>query len=235
MAFVKQNLMSFILAVVVMLVGGLSITWGRHSSIWVGIGGSLLAAAFISFLDLVKRFNDVGVDVMMASAKSAGVRELHPRRNVSTYPELVRKAPKIDVAGYSLRNFADQHGATIRERAALGDLKVRILLVDPTSQASFRQAAAEKAEGASFAVPVQKVIDDFGGIAGVEIELISRALPSMYFRIGDRLFVGPQFSKPSTSVGTFELTSGWMFQEYETEFDALWREAAPPAPGVRFA
>lgn len=225
MEFARQNLTAIVLTILSASVGVVLILAGPDSALLVGVGGSLLAAAFVSLLDFAKKFNDEGVDRFREAARKAGLVMVHRDRNIPTYTRLVGAAAHIDVSGYSLASFVGQHGFSITTRAKQNQVEVRVLLVDPTCRASLDQAAAEQAAGGSFDAQVKKVRQQFAGETRVKIRMIRTALPTMVFRIDDRVFVGPHFALPSTLVTTFELTSGWMRDQYMGVFDDLWETA----------
>lgn len=225
--FVRQNILALTLTALSAASGVIVILADRDSSLWVGVGGSLLAAAFVSFLDFAKKIQDEGFDKRRQALRQAGLLMVHSDRNIPEYKKLVAKAARIDVCGYSLTSFTGQHSAVIKARAARGEVEVRILLVDPASQASLDQAAAEAAAGGSFAYPVQKVIAEFTGQPRIQIRFISTALPTMVFRMDKRVFVGPHFARASTTVATLELDEGWMSEQYTGVFDTLWASATP--------
>lgn len=222
MEFIRQNIVALLLTIMSAMVGVIVILLDRDSALWVGVGGSLLAAAFVSSLDFVKKLSDEGVDKFRQAARASGLRMVHQNRNIASYSDLVAKASRIDVSGYSLASFISQHGSTVKTRAHQGHLEVRVLLVDPTSTASTDQAALESAAGGSFAPQVAKLQQEFAGEARITVKTITTALPTMVFRIDDRMFVGPHFALASSQVATFELTSGWMHDQYTAVFEQLW-------------
>lgn len=193
----------------------------------VGVGCSLLAAAFVSSLDFVKKFTDEGIDRFRRACREAGLEMVHRGRNIASYPDLVARSTSIDVSGYSLASFVNQHGTTIQSRARANVLRVRILLVDPDSQASIDQASLERAAGGTFTAQVERVEQQFADVPAVEIRLVRIALPAMVFRIDERMFIGPHFALPSSQVATFELTPGWMQEQYTEVFETLWKLAKP--------
>jgi hypothetical protein len=57
----------------------------------------------------------------------------------------------------------------------------------------------------------------------------------MLFRIDDTMYVGPHFfGKPSKGTVTLELEkSGWLFKEFEAEFNRMWDASSAVAPAMR--
>jgi len=51
----------------------------------------------------------------------------------------------------------------------------------------------------------------------------------MIYRIDDIIFIGPHlYKRGSTTTVTLEIDNrGWLFREYEKEFEKLWTDATP--------
>ncbi|HKQ48593.1 MAG TPA: hypothetical protein VJZ71_11030 [Phycisphaerae bacterium] len=192
------------------------------------IGTSLLASGFVGFLELVYRYV-VREDTRRTDAMTAaGLFSIFDHRDLDRYHTLMHERwQRLDILGYSLRNFYESFGQTLLDRAqADSKICVRILVVNPATAQSKAKEAAEGHAAGTFATAIEAMKVKYNKVANIEIRLLEEDFTTMVFRIDDVMFVGPQFqSLPSKATPTFEMQKGknaWLFHAYEREFDALW-------------
>jgi hypothetical protein len=216
------------------LVAGLLLTRLQHAPQQVGT--SLVAAGVVSFLVLWETWAREEDSERQSNLRSSGLRLVHRRRNLDEYHAKVGGLEnRLDVTGYSLRSFLDSHGGVIKDKSLQKrPPRVRLLLVDPSCEASKSQEEIEEFDPGTFAGSVQRVIKLLAPLEGIEVRLLPFALSTMIFRVDDIMWTGPYFGSGSSAATlTLEIEQGgWMFGEYEKEFDGMWSRATavdPPA------
>jgi hypothetical protein len=223
--FLRRNVY-LLVTVIVILAGLLGLVLFEGSA--RAIASSVVASGFVSLFYMYAQYVEEDGRLRVKTFDEAGLRSLSPTRRAD-YSALVKRAKlNVDVLGFSLRSFTDDHASElIRKRPPFS---ARILVVEPGSAASQSQEELEGQRSGAFADGIdrmRKLFEDGG--SAVKIRTIGHAPPSMMFRIDDGLFVGPFFSHaPSAATLTLELTAtGWLFDEYMAEFDTLWNESEP--------
>lgn len=225
--------------IVVLLIGYLLIKEGLTppesslNPVYISIGTSLIAASIVAILDLYKNLTQENIFGKIKSVISeSGIDYAFNKRNLDKYDSLVASAEtSIDVTGYSLMAFYDSFADVILLKANKNkSLKVRLLLVDPTSLFSTHRAEIEGHDHAVFVSQLKRIRTKFTGVNNIELRLINSPLTTMIFRIDNHMFVGPYlFKRPSKSTITLEIRrDGWLFPVYENEFDQLWADATLP-------
>jgi hypothetical protein len=223
--WLKDKHAALLLAIIIILVGALAMALFKDKA--SAIAPSIVAAGVVALFTVYERFMDQVDDEPQATLLDAGVHAVYEARGHVNYGQHVAGAvDRIDVLGYSLRAFTDQHATAIAAGVARG-LMVRIMIVDPAHPSALEQAQGEGYGSAGFAGNIERLQDRFGNLQNVEIKKVSTTLPEMIFRIDDTMFVGPYFSeKASGATVTFELARrGWLFDEYQAEFNLLWGRA----------
>ncbi len=196
--------------------------------VWISIGTSLIAGAIISLLTLWIDQIRNAEQIRMAELIDSGLHTAFERRNLPEYELLVPKADAIDVAGYTLKSFSEQNEHHLQYRASKGKpITVRILLVDPLTEAAKVMEAAEGMNPGTYKGLCDSVISRLGHIEGVKIRFLGRPLSMMIYRIDKFLYTGPFPASGKSSVAfTLKLEDpGWLYEHQTKEFDALWSEA----------
>lgn len=225
--FLSSTIVLAILNCVVLLVGFFFIRF-VGTNIFVAIGTSLVASAIVTFATLWINFIKTQEENLLKKIKKKGILDIHEGRSLTNlYQPLLQKVENIDVTGYSLTGFLNQSLQIISLRAnQTSPIKVRILLVDPESEASKKQESIENQSPNSYKTACENVIRNLGNVPGVEIKYIDHALPIMIYRLGNRLFTGHYSANPqsrSSSTATIEIDqSGELFDYYMSEFNSLW-------------
>lgn len=199
----------------------------------MSIGTSLIAGALMSLATLWIDQIRNGEEVRMRDLVHTGLLAAYPRRNLAEeYDALVADAKVIDVTGYTLKSFSEQNEEVLRARAKQGKpVKVRILLVDPDSEASKIMQKAENQSIGQYSGSRDSLLRSLGDIRGVEVRLSKRHLSMMIYRIDETLFTGPYpASARSAKAFTLKLGRGWLFDRQMEDFEALWAVADVAAP-----
>jgi hypothetical protein len=221
----------YLVILCLILVGGVAlILWNEGAS--AAVGTSLVASGLVGLLDLFYKYITTGEEAGAVEIRASGLRAVSSRRDLDRYHTLMSSlSSRLDIAGYSLRNFNESFGDILFTKLqADAQLRARLLLVNPKSP---RSQEREQLEGLhapqTFEKSVDSVVRRFGTIRNAEVRLLDGDLTTMIFRIDNTMFVGPQFiSKASRSTVTFELEKAegkWLFDQFEREFEAMWTTA----------
>ena len=203
--------------------------------VWNSIGTSLIAGSIIPLLTLWIDQIRNAEQIRMAELIGSGLHTAFERRNLPEYETLVPKADAIDVAGYTLKSFSEQNDHHLRARADQGKpINVRILLVDPSTEAAAVMEQSEGLEPGTYRSLCDSVVKRLGDIEGVKIRFLGRPLSMMIYRIDKFVYTGPfPASGKSGTAFTLKLEeSGWLEERQIKEFDELWGEAKPLEHGA---
>jgi hypothetical protein len=222
-SFLLRRNIYLLVTIIVILLGTIGVLVFEGSG--RDIASSVIASGLVSMFYLYSKYvDDVDRDRRIAF-DAAGLYRVNPTRRADYATPLKAAATQVDVMGYSLRSFLDDHAATLRMKGGNG-FQARILVVAPDSPASRAQESAEGFKAGTFATAIEHIRDAFAdNDPMIQVRTTNHALPTMVFRMDDAMFVGPYFSHESSAVtATMELRgSGWLFAEYEAEFEALWK------------
>jgi hypothetical protein len=239
--FLKIRSVYLLVNCVILLVGYLFILWGCvssistiKSSICISIGASLIASGIVLFLDVWRVLaRDSIVSQVLRILVEAGVRNVYPKRDLDRYDLQMEKAQHvIDVAGYTLNAWYESYGDLVVEKTQKNKmLHVRILLVKPDSVFSIHRAELDGKSETSVKDSFERIKRKFAACSNIEMRMIDSILTTMVFRMDDNMYVGPHFyRKPSKGTLTLELeSSGWLFKEYESEFNRMWNASSKVA------
>lgn len=217
--------------------GGAKIDSNIKNSIFVSIGTSLIAGSIVSALDIWRVMEqDELRDGIENIIVSAGIIRVYKKRDLDRYDSLINDMKdSIDITGYSIRGFFQSYKTQIVNIIKkYPKFKIRILLVDPRTACSREKEIEENhSYNGIFKASVITVLEFFKeyllkeDYSNVEIRCIPHQLSTMIFRIDKSMFIGPYlYKKDSKSTVTYELEDGgWMFTNYQNEFDNLWKDA----------
>jgi hypothetical protein len=198
------------------------------SNIYVSIGTSLIAAGIVIFLDLWKKLSINKITEKIKNIiNESGIQWVSKKRDLDKYDVLVENLKdSLDICGYSLGGFFDSFSDTIKSK---DNIKVRVLFVDPDSDAAKQRAEIEGKSVVLFKEKFETFKKHFKDVDSVVIKKINIPLSTMIYRIDDVMFIGPHFyKKQSKSTLTIELAkSKWLFDEYQQEFNRMWDDASP--------
>ena len=217
------------------LLGGIALII-LGGTIKLSIGTSIIASSLISLATLVIDQVRNGEQIRAADLAKAGMLTVYKRRDLPEYDSLIQRSSRIDVAGYTLRSFSESNAEYLSRRAADGNpVKVRVLLVDPSCEASRVMEAAEQMPPGSYDNSVATTIARLGSVKGAEIRFLPRHLSMMIYRIDGILYTGPFPQNGLSKVSlTFKLGhGGWLFQKQVEEFEGLWNDAKPISSSLR--
>ena len=235
--FFRDQIVYLLVDIVIFLLAFLFIFRGynprnttQENAVYLSIGTSLIAAGIVALLELWKdlsrnkmleRINNVILD--------GGINYVFPKRDLDKYDHLMKNLnSRLDITGYSLNAFYESYADLLVERTKkTPSLTIRMLLVNPQSEFSKYRAALEGKTYQSIRDSINRLKQKFGTVKNIKLRQINSALTTMIFRIDDTMFVGPHlYKKPSKSTLTLELDkNGWLYEEYEKEFEKLWGDA----------
>ena len=201
-----------------------------QNAILISIGTSLIASGVIALLDLWKEIlkNKV-LDKINNVLVKGGIDSIYEKRDLDKYDELMKSLKdKLEITGYTLNAFFESYSDLLVEKVKNNPaLSVRVILVVPSSEFARHRAELEGRNYEAYQNSVDRVVKTFQDFRNIEIRQISTPLTTMIFRIDDIMFIGPHFyKKTSKSTITVELKKkGWVFEEYEREFERLWHDA----------
>lgn len=203
----------------------------QKNAVYLAIGTSLIAAGIVALLELWK---DLSRNKMLERINNiileSGVDYVFRKRDLDKYDHLMQNLNnKLDITGYSLNAFYESYADLLLEKInKVPWISVRMLVVNPDSEFSKHRAALEGKSPASVKDSISRMKQKFGNCKNIKIKQIDSSLTTMIFRIDSVMFVGPHlYKKPSKSTLTFELNkNGWLYEEYEKEFEKLWNDAA---------
>lgn len=232
--FLFKKKLSYILinisALLLGVCGALGSFWfeGNLALFLMSIGTALIAGALIAFLE-IWRFASTNViyaeidDLVL----DAGIERVYRKRDLDEYDALVKKAQSIDITGYSLRAFSQSYQDIIINSLSKNEnFLLRMIVVSPDSEFSKNKEELEHNGMCRdvFRSSCEDLFAAFKGIPRVEIRVIDCALSTMIYRIDDVMYVGPQFVKEASKASfTMRIKrGGWVFSEYQEEFNKLW-------------
>lgn len=230
MIYILINIIIFLIGLFLIYIGFTQKQSSENiANIAISIGTSLVATGVVLALDLVRRNTNKRVNRRTKNILGhSGIQWVYEKRDLDKYDHLIKRvSDRLDICGYSLGAFFDSYGEIIKKRATINDLKIRVLFVNPNSEAARARAELEGKPSNHFEDRFNSFMNFFSGTSSVEIKTIDTPLSSMIYRIDNIMFIGPHFYKTqSKSTLTIELSKGSMlFNEYQKEFDRMWIDA----------
>lgn len=234
----NQRLLSALAIITVF--GIMFIRWGFdiistksvQATVLISIGTSLSATTISSIISMLFKEIDAKKQEKIDNLLNiAGIEASYEKRDLDDYDSLVKKAShSIDITGYSMRAFYQSYKEVLIGKFSNENFKVRMLFVNPNSDFSKkREQDEDQRQSGTYEASFVSVVTGLAGYKNVEIRTIDNNLGTMIFRIDDVMYIGPYlYKKSSKSTNTFCLNSGgWMFKEYQNEFDKMWNDAVP--------
>lgn len=202
----------------------------RTNAIYLSIGTSLAAAGIVMILELWK---ELSRNKLLGRIKNivfdCGLGHIYRKRDLYRYDTLMQDLnSSLDITGYSLNAFYESYADLLAEKVSSNaSISVRMLLVNPDTEFSKNRGELEGKSYESMCDSISRLRKQFNGYPNVELRKINSPLSTMIFKIDRVMFIGPHFHrKPSKSTVTFELDRhGWLYEEYEREFERLWRDS----------
>jgi len=228
------NLIIFCVGYIFILKGCSQDNNAQVNVVYISIGTSLIASGIVMFLEL---FREILKGQLFKRIYNiifeGGLEFLYEKRDLDKYDSLMKNIKKkVDITGYTLNAFYESYSDLIIEKVkANPGIIIRIILVNPDSEFSKNRAKLENRKHESFKDSVERIKSSFHGYTNIKLRQIDSPLSTMIFRIDDIIFAGPHLhKKTSKSTLTMELNKkGWLFAEYEMEFERLWNDAKPLA------
>ncbi|KLN62173.1 hypothetical protein WH96_01160 [Kiloniella spongiae] len=148
------------------------------------------------------------------------------------YDNRIKESHKIDVIGFGLSQFRQDHLKNFAEWSKTK--KIRILLLDPKmpscDEAYAKQRDIEESNPTDTIIPdINKFVSDFQGLKGVDKKNFQvrymRALPSVnIFKMDDEVFWGPYLiGEQSRNTMTFVAQKGgFVYKQLADHFETIW-------------
>lgn len=223
--FLVPNLLAIIIGLVLVYVF-------RHSPL-IGLGTALVAGGLVRMINYssyksqkIKEY----VDELVETWGILDVQEGRGRAEKEQYERLMRRCDdKLHIQAISLSRLQNDLGH-ILNRLGNQDVEMRFLLLDPESEICGWYGEMDSERGDLPAT----IRDSTRRLAERDIETLEvryyDVMPSNYFRVDSKAFVGPYFiSEPSRSTLTFlGRTDGNLVDNYARHFDTLWGEGRQP-------
>lgn len=227
--YLSINIVLFSLAFIFICKGYNPNNTDQKNAIYLAIGTSLIAAGIVALLELWK---DLSKNKMLERINNiildGGLDQVFPKRDLDKYDHLMNNLrSNLDITGYSLNAFYESYVDLIVEKVRqIPSIDIRILVVSPESDFSKHRATLEGKSYESVKNSIDRLRKKFNTFENINIKQINTPLTTMIFKIDNVMFVGPHFyKKPSKSTLTIELNrDGWLYEEFEKEFEKLWRD-----------
>lgn len=234
--FLKEKTVYLMGNIIILIIGyflihkGLLETDKNNATIFISIGTSLIATSIVLFLDLWRIFaKDNVLKKVNSIIFDAGVNDIFKKRKLDKYDSLILDVKdEICISGYSLSGFYESYKDILIDKLNnSSSLKIKILIVDPSSEFSRDRERLEGNATGIFLNNINKLNETFSVFDNVEIKSMKTPLTTMIYKIDDVLFIGPHFYKTSSaSTPTMELSrSGWMYDAYMSEFYRMWDDS----------
>lgn len=209
------------------LIYGDTYHWHTKANVWVGVGCSLLASAFVillnNFLVNPKKENPLekwGIDK---------IYKTRAEKNLESDPELEHASLRVDAIAFGLKTFRTQQHARV-VRCLQRGVNFRIITMKPDSPfVRQREIEEDEQEG-----QIEKTIIDLISWANIlntksypgkiEIKGYSCMTLDFYWRVDDNLYIGPYWYRlGSQQTITYRYNKvGLAFSLYTEYFDRLW-------------
>ena len=198
------------------------------STVLISIGASIIASSVVAYITsvyLLKRKKQKEITEIWGLRSITGNRS---EMNVEIDRRLEKMSKSLDIIAYGLKSFRESKGNLLMSKIERG-VKIRILTVNPDSEVlAYRDSAENKING-STANDIRQLVKWLGEFESSSVEIrFCEFLPTeLYFRVDDRIFVGPyEIGKESQRTITLEFagdTKG--FGYYSDYFESLWSTA----------
>lgn len=225
------NLVIFLFAFLFIFIGYNPDNTDRKNAIYLAIGTSLIAAGIVGIFEFWKELSkNKMLEKINNVILEGGLDYIFPKRDLDKYDYLMHNlSRKLDITGYSLNAFYESYADLIvKKLKQIPSINIRILVVNPESEFSKHRAVLEGKSPLSVKDSINRMKQKFRNCKNIKLKQIDSSLTTMIFRIDSVMFVGPHlYKKPSKSTLTYELNkNGWLYEEYEKEFEKLWNDAA---------
>ena len=228
---VPKSMYRYLIANAFLIALGLGLVLGAPWSSAASIGSPIIASGVVGFIYYYYLKRERRYEKGIELADEWGLLEIHPdRRNRDRYQKALDGCQeKLHIQAISLRRFYDDFNHmldTLKRR----DVEVRLLLLNPESE-----NLDWIAEGDPYYSDLQNRInqsaEDFSEINMDNLEVkFYNGLPQNYFRVDDRVFIGPYFSNISSRNTVTFLTEAdkSLAEQYKQNFQDSWEEYSKP-------
>lgn len=230
----KKAKAKFLIPNLLVILAGAIIMYLFYHSKYIGVGTALFAAGLVRMANYNSFKSQAVKEYVDELVEQWGILDLQQgrgRAEKEQYEELMRECDeKLHIQAISLSRFQNDLGHVLDRLGDL-DVEIRLLLLDPDSDICEWYGEADPERGDLPAT----IRDSTQRFAERDIETLEvryyDAMPSNYFRVDSKAFVGPYFiSEPSRSTLTFlGRTDGDLVESYARHFETLWEEGRQPA------
>lgn len=223
---------SFIFAVgfISVLVGVLfeNLLNGQVSTVLISVGASIIASSIVAYITSIYFFKRKKQKEVTELWGLKSITDSRAEMNIEIDKRIEKMSRSLDVVAYGLKSFRESKGDLIKSKIASG-VKVRILTVNPDAEIlRHRDSAENKIEG-STANDIRNLVEWIKKISAsnkqVEIRFCNFLPTELYFKVDDRIYVGPyEIGKESQRTITLEFAGGTKgFAYYADYFEVLWQ------------
>ena len=225
------NLLIFAFGVILVTIGILleDLLKGQASTVLVSVGASIIASSIVAYITsiyILKRKKQKEVTELWGLKSITGSRA---EMNIEIDKRIEKMSRSLDVVADGLKSFRESKSDLIKSKIARG-VKVRILTVNPNAKILvYRDLAENRIEG-STANDIRNLVEwleKIGADKPIEIRFCDFLPTELYFRVDDRIYVGPyEIGKESQRTITLEFagdTKGFAY--YANYFESLWQMA----------
>lgn len=229
--FLAINVLAIIVGLLIISI--VSIYYPQQSSTGFSIGLPIVVAGAVRMFDY-KLFK-LGeqkelVDDLVQDWGILDIQDGRGRAEREQYEDLMLRCDnKLHIQAISLSRFQNDLGDEL-DRLGQQDIEIRLLLLDPESQICDWYGEADTERGdlkATIRNSTRRFLER--DIDSLDIRYYE-GLPTNYFRVDSKAFVGPYFiGEPSRTTLTFlGRTDGELVSSYTKNFESLWEDSRVP-------
>src|SRR5690606_27091072 len=121
-------------------------------------------------LDLWRKFNSKKINQKTNNVIiESGIQWVSKKRDLDRYDNLIKKLDhSLDICGYSLSGFYESFSETIKQKALTNNVKIRVLFVNPSSNAARERAEIEGKKVSLFTEKLETFKNFYLGIQNIE-------------------------------------------------------------------
>lgn len=200
------------------------------AAVVLSIGASLIASAVVAYLSSIYLYHRAGGAEVANAWGLCSICENRAEMNLHVDDALEAAQEQLDIIAFGLKSFRETKRQLLAKKAAHG-LSIRIITVDPDCALLERQDQTEEKAQGSTALSIRQLcewVDELGQIPNAKVQIrFSDTLPTeLYFRVDNRVYVGPyQCGRESQRAITMEYSGhGRGFAYYSEYFETLWND-----------
>lgn len=226
------NSITFCIGFAVVLWGALSGYTTAIGTILISIGTSLIASSVVVFISTKYMFKQNKIKDIIEKWGMIGIYDTRAKMNDSANISLENNENNLDIIAFGLRNFRDAQTDIIKQKVSQG-MQIRILTINPKSKFLEQREKDEKelpGQIANTIVQLDSWVEEIKQMQirdkQVQIKFYDTLPLDFYFRLDNRLFIGPYlYGKTSQQTISYEYSySSVGFEYYVNYFENLWND-----------